>query len=104
MILKNPFQSKVFYDNKIILAYSFDQYIQTCTCNQYSTPVLTLVNIYTNKYACIMYFCVCGVYSTAEAEGGLQAYKKKLSLKNPKSKYVSFKQICYFKQTLDFVI
>lgn len=72
MILKNPFQSKVFYDNKIVLAYSFDQYIQTCTCSQYSTPVLTLVNIYTNKYACIMYFCVCGVYSTGEAEGGLQ--------------------------------
>lgn len=30
--------------------------------------------------------------------------KKKLSLKNPKSKYISFKQIFYFKQTLDFVI
>lgn len=38
-----------------------------------------------------MYFCVCVVHSTAEAEGGLQAdQKKKKNPKNPKSKYVYF--------------
>lgn len=52
-----------------------------------------------------MYFCVYVVYSTAEAEGSLKAHQKiYLGLKNPKSKDVYFKQICYFKQTPDFVI
>lgn len=52
--------------------------------------VLTLVNIYTNKYACIMYFCVCVVYSTAEAEEGLQAHQKKIRSEKSKVKICLF--------------